>query len=62
VTRTDEQGEGYPVKRVCKDEIGFEVVERHLEAGGLDGNVAGKEMDEIVTGHLHPGDFCIRSV
>jgi hypothetical protein len=55
VARADEHGERAPVNRVNEDEIGGEIVERHLEAGGLGGDVAGKEVDEIEAGHLHTG-------
>jgi hypothetical protein len=55
VARVDEHGERAPVDGVSEDEIGLEVVKRHLEAGGLGSDVAGKEVDEIVTGHLHTG-------
>jgi hypothetical protein len=53
--RADEHRECAPVDGVSEDEIGLEVVKRHLEAGGLGGDVAGKEVDEIITGHLHAG-------
>ena len=55
VANADEHRERAPVERVSENEIGLEVVKRHLEAGGLGGDVAGKEVDEIVAGHLHTG-------
>ena len=55
IARADEHGERAPIDGVSEDKIGGEIVERHLEAGGLGGDVAGKEVDEIVAGHLHTG-------
>jgi hypothetical protein len=53
VAGADEHGKRAPVDGISENEIGLEVVKRHLEAGGLGGDVADKEVDETVTGHLH---------
>lgn len=55
IAGADEQGQRATVEGVSEDEIGLEVVKRHLEARALSGDVASKEVDEIVTGHLHTG-------
>jgi hypothetical protein len=33
----------------------LEIEQGHLEAGGLGSDDAAKEVDEIITGHLHTG-------
>ena len=55
IASADEHGQRAPVGRVSEDEIGLEVVQRHLETGEPGGDVAGHVVDEILTRHHRAG-------